>query len=59
MFPQPRHDFLDDTGMVSVEYAVGMFVAIALAGALLLIVRSESVRAGLTSLIERALNFSG
>jgi hypothetical protein len=59
MFPRSRHLFLDDRGMVTSEYAVGMIVAVALVAVLYLVVQSGSVEEGLTRLIERALDFHG
>lgn len=59
MFPQPRHVFLDDTGSMTIEQAVCMITAVVLAGVLLLVVRGEPVREGITNLVDRALNFSG
>ncbi len=44
-----------DTGMTTVEYAVGTLVAAALAAVLYRIVTGDSIIAGLTSLITRAL----
>jgi hypothetical protein len=45
----------DDRGMTTVEYAVGTLVAAALAAVLYRIVTGDSIVAGLTSLITRAL----
>jgi hypothetical protein len=66
MFPRPRYvfldhhgRFLDDRGMSTTEYAVGLIAAAAMATALFLVANSGSVEAGLTSLIERALDFGG
>jgi hypothetical protein len=60
MFPQPRYRFLDnvhdDTGMVTPEYAVGIFASMALAGLLLWAVTSEPVREAIGALIEEALH---
>ncbi|HEX6353385.1 DUF4244 domain-containing protein [Actinophytocola sp.] len=58
MFHPPRHAFLDDTGSTT-ETAILMIVTAALATVLLVVVRSGGVQAGLTDLVERALNFSG
>lgn len=44
-----------DSGMTTVEYAVGTLVAAALAAVLYRIVTGESILNGLTSLITRAL----
>lgn len=59
MFPRPRYVFLDDRGMSTVEYAMGLLAAAAFAMILYGVVRSGSVADGLNDLIERALDFSG
>jgi hypothetical protein len=59
MFPQPRHVFLDDTGTVTIEQALSIITAAALAGLLFAIVTGGSVRDGLANLVEHALNFTG
>ncbi|MBB4907179.1 DUF4244 domain-containing protein [Actinophytocola algeriensis] len=59
MFPRPRYVFLDDRGMSTVEYSLGLLVAAAFAMILFGIVQSGSVEDGLTGLIDRALNFTG
>lgn len=59
MFPRPRYIFLDDCGMASVEYAVGLLVAAAIALVLLSVVQSGAVEDGLRGLVERALNVTG
>jgi hypothetical protein len=59
MFPRPRYVFLDDSGMSTVEYALGMLAAATFAMILLAVVQSGSVTDGLTSLIDRALDFEG
>jgi hypothetical protein len=46
----------DDAGVVSVEYAITALAAAAFAGLLILIISSDTVRAGLTDLIESALS---
>lgn len=46
----------DDSGMTTVEYAVGTLVAAALAAVLYRIVTGQSIITGLTSLITRALS---
>ncbi len=48
--------FREDDGMATVEYAIATLAAAALAGVLYLIVNGETVVAGLTALIERALS---
>ena len=59
MFPRPRYVFLDDRGMSTVEYSVGLLAAAALAMMLFKVVQSGSVMDGLTNLIDNALNFTG
>lgn len=59
MFPRPRYVFLDDSGMSTVEYALGLLAAAAFAMILFSVVQSGSVTEGLTSLIDRALSFKG
>lgn len=63
MSPQPRNtsvdDFLeDDAGVISTEYAVVIFIAVTLAGVLLLIVQGDAVRETLAALVDRALGSS-
>jgi hypothetical protein len=58
MFPRPRYVFLDDRGMSTVEYSVGLLAAAALAMMLFKVVQSGSVMDGLTNLIDNALNFT-
>ncbi|RSN53412.1 DUF4244 domain-containing protein [Amycolatopsis sp. WAC 04182] len=48
--------FREDDGMATIEYAIATIAAAALATLLYVIIDSEAVRAGLTSLIERALS---
>lgn len=45
-----------DTGMTTVEYAIGTVVAAALAAVLYKIVTGDSIVAGLTSLVQSALS---
>ncbi len=49
------HTFREDDGMATIEYAIATLAAAALAGVLYVIINGESVVAGLTALIERAL----
>jgi hypothetical protein len=58
MFPQPRYVFLDDTGSTT-ETAILMIVTALFAGVLFAVVQSGEVKAALSDLIQRALNFSG
>lgn len=44
-----------DDGMNTAEYAVGTLAAVAFAGVLLAVVRSDTVRAALADVIARAL----
>jgi hypothetical protein len=59
MFPHPRYRFLDDRGMTTTEYAVGIIAAAAFAGLLFVVVQEGSVQEGLAELVERALDFRG
>lgn len=59
MFPRPRYVFLDDSGMSTVEYTLGLLAAAAIAMILFGVVQSGSVADGFNELIERALNFKG
>jgi hypothetical protein len=45
-----------DAGMNTAEYAVGTLAAVAFAGLLLKVVTSDTVRAALAGIIQRALN---
>lgn len=58
MFPEPRHAFLDDAGMTT-EVALLMIVCAAFAAVLYLVVSSDPVQEGLTTLVEEALSFEG
>jgi uncharacterized protein DUF4244 len=59
MFLQPRPLFLDDRGMVTTEYAMGMILATTFVVVLYLIIQGEPVEKGLTTLVEEALDFRG
>lgn len=48
-----------DAGMATAEYAIATLAAAAFAGVLLLIMRSDEVRAILTGIIEQALSVAG
>ncbi|MEJ3652198.1 DUF4244 domain-containing protein [Actinomycetes bacterium KLBMP 9759] len=50
-----RHLCTDDSGMSTVEYAVGLLTAAGLAAILYAVLSSDSVSTALTSLVERAL----
>lgn len=47
--------FLDDRGAATAEYAIATMAAVAFAGLLVLIMRSDEVRGILTDLVRRAL----
>ncbi|MFV4915040.1 DUF4244 domain-containing protein [Microbacterium lacticum] len=47
--------FADDAGAATAEYAVATMAAVAFAGLLVLIMRSDEVRGILTDLVRRAL----
>lgn len=47
--------FADETGAATAEYAVATMAAVAFAGLLVLIMRSDEVRGILTDLVRRAL----
>jgi Flp pilus assembly pilin Flp len=47
--------FADDTGAATAEYAIATMAAVAFAGLLVVIMRSDEVRAILTDLVRRAL----
>ncbi|GAA2913613.1 hypothetical protein JOD62_002168 [Microbacterium keratanolyticum] len=50
--------FADDTGAATAEYAVATMAAVAFAGLLVVIMRSDEVRGILTDLVRRALTVS-
>lgn len=50
-----RRLFTDDTGAATAEYAVATMGAVAFAGLLVVIMRSDEVRGILTDLVRRAL----
>ncbi|MGC5223834.1 DUF4244 domain-containing protein [Micromonospora sp. DT81.3] len=47
--------FGDDTGAATAEYAIATMAAVAFAGMLVVIMRSDEVRGMLTDLVRRAL----
>ena len=49
----------DDSGSATAEYAIATLAAVGFAGLLVVILRSDAVRAMLTNLIQHALSFSG
>ncbi|MGP3534750.1 DUF4244 domain-containing protein [Microbacterium sp. RD1] len=50
-----RRLFADETGAATAEYAIATMAAVAFAGLLVVIMRSDEVRGILTDLIRRAL----
>ena len=51
-----RELFLDETGAATAEYAIATMAAVAFAGLLVVIMRSDEVRGILTDLVRRALS---
>jgi Flp pilus assembly pilin Flp len=51
-----RRCLLDDTGSATAEYAIATLAAVGFAGLLVVILRSDAVRAMLTNLIQHALS---
>ena len=49
-----RELFLDETGAATAEYAIATMAAVAFAGLLVVIMRSDEVRGILTDLVRRA-----
>ena len=49
------HLFADETGAATAEYAIATMAAVAFAGLLVVIMRSDEVRGILTDLVRRAL----
>lgn len=48
-----------DEGATTAEYVIATMAAVGFAGLLVVIMRSDQVRAMLTDLVERALTFTG
>jgi hypothetical protein len=48
-----------DAGSATAEYAIATLAAVGFAGLLVVILRSDAVRAMLTNLIQHALSFTG
>lgn len=46
----------DERGMATAEYAIVMLAAAAFAGLLMLVLRSDTVREALTSIVQQALS---
>ena len=55
LFATPRTGGSDDTGAATAEYAIATMAAVAFAGLLVVIMRSDEVRGILTDLVRRAL----
>lgn len=53
--PSRRGVLADDTGAATAEYAIATMAAVAFAGLLVVIMRSDEVRGILTDLVRRAL----
>lgn len=51
--------FLDDAGSATAEYAIATMAAVGFAGLLVVIMRSDEVRAILTGLVRDALSYGG
>ena len=49
----------EERGAATAEYAVATMAAVGFAGLLVVILRSDAVRAMLTDLVQRALTFAG
>jgi Protein of unknown function (DUF4244) len=54
--PRLHRMCIDDTGMSTVEYAIGTIAAAAFAAVLYAVVSGESIVTALTNLVERALS---
>ena len=52
-----RSRVLDDAGSATAEYAIATLAAVGFAGLLVVVLRSDAVRAMLTNLIQHALSF--
>ncbi|PVE76008.1 DUF4244 domain-containing protein [Microbacterium testaceum] len=53
--PRAHALFLDERGAATAEYAIATMAAVAFAGLLVMIMRSDEVRGILTDLVRRAL----
>lgn len=56
MFPRPKLLMSADDGMSTAEYAIGTIAAAAFAAILYGVVTGDSVIAGLTAIVQRALS---
>ncbi|CAN5553516.1 hypothetical protein BH10ACT7_BH10ACT7_06460 [soil metagenome] len=54
-----RNCLRDDTGAATAEYAIATMAAVGFAGLLVVILRSDEVRAILTDLVRQALSIPG
>lgn len=59
MFRIVRRRLVDNRGAATAEYAIVTMAAVAFAGLLVAIMRSEQVRGMLLDLVQRALSFGG
>lgn len=59
MFRIVRRRLVDNRGAATAEYAIVTMAAVAFAGLLVAIMRSEQVRGMLMDLVQRALSFGG
>ena len=53
------HRLRTERGATTAEYVIATMAAVGFAGLLVVIMRSDQVRAMLTDLVERALTFAG
>lgn len=53
-----KHKLLDETGAATAEYAIATMAAVGFAGLLVVIMRSDEVRAILFDLVKNALTFA-
>ncbi len=53
------HRWRDETGAATAEYAIATLAAVGFAGLLVVILRSDEVRAMLTDLVRHALSIPG
>jgi hypothetical protein len=59
LFRRGLDRLVDDDGAATAEYAITTMAAVAFAGLLVAIMRSDEVRGILTDLVRRALSFNG
>lgn len=58
MLQQERAGWRQDDGMATVEYAVGLIVAVTMAVVMLKIVNGGAVSSALTAIVKRALDMA-